>query len=229
MTAFPLRRDLASSVSRLVLTAMLLASALFTAQLGVPTLSVACSCMRPGNVAEVRGDPDVIVVAGTIVSLERANPPFADQPLGQFAVQRLYQGPNLPGRVGITGGDGANCIPTIEAGWQVVMTANVVAGRLVPVGCGHFGILTTPEGQDLLRDVQAAFGQGAGPGGPPDVDLAANPQPDLGLVAIALVTFVVGLTAAAAVLAFGRRRDPPTDPPTDPPADPPTDPPADPT
>lgn len=41
---------------------------------------------------------------------------------------------------------------------------------------------------------------------------SANPAdapPDLGLVAIALATFIVGLTAVAAGLAFARRRETP--------------------
>ncbi len=64
--------------------------------------------------------------------------------------------------------------------------------------------LTGHEGDVLVGTV----GPRATPGASPEAGPAVE-QPDLGLVAIALVTFVVGLTAAAAILSFGRRRDPP--------------------
>jgi hypothetical protein len=192
-----------SRLARIACAAVLLAGAAFGTQLSMPSLTFACSCMQPGNVAEVAGDPNILVVTGTVVAIDVRVDRFGQRTTGQFAVERVFQGPALPANVPIVGGNGADCLPMIEAGWHVVMTARIVEERLEPVGCGHFGLLSQPSGQELLRDVLAEFGQGAGP--PP---AAPAPPPGVDLASIALIA-VGGLVAAvlfgAVFLALGRR------------------------
>lgn len=185
----------------IVCVSALLAGLLSSIQLGSPSLTIACSCAPRGAVAEVAGDPGVLVLTGTVAAIELANGPFGPQRAAQLTVLRVFQGQVRPGPVPIKGGDGANCLPALETGWHVVLTARIVANGLEPVACGHFGLLTTPEGQALLREVEAAFGQGAGPPRPTserDVDLAS-------VALIAVGGLVVAVLLGAVILAFGRR------------------------
>ena len=192
-----------SRLARVACAAILLSGALLASRLTMPSRTVACSCMQPGKVAEVAGDPNILVVAGTVLAIDIILDRFGQRTTGQFAIERVFQGPALPAKVPIVGGNGADCIPMIEAGWHVVMTARIVEERLEPVGCGHFGLLTEPSGQALLRDIEAEFGGGIGPPAPDP-----TPEPGIDLAAIAL-TSVGGLVAVvlfgAIVLAFGRR------------------------
>lgn len=190
-----------AAIGRVGAAAILLASALFTSQLTVPSVAVACSCRMPGGVAEVVGDPDIVVVAGTIAAVEIANGPFGPQRAVQLTVLRVFQGEVLPGPVPIRSGHGSDCIPMLEGGSHVVLTARIGETGLEPVICGHFGLLTTVEGQALLREVEAAFGPGTGPPAP-------APASGVDLASIALIA-VGGLVAVVLFgtifLAFGRR------------------------
>ena len=186
---------------RTACAAIVLVSGLFVVQLTTPSGMAACSCAPRGNVAGLAGDPEILVLTGTIDAIQLANGPFGPQVAAQLTILRVFQGRILPGPVPIVGGDGVNCVPTIADGQHVVLTARIAHDRLEPTACGHFGLLTTPEGQALLRDVEAVFGPGTGPAPPAttgDVDLAS-----IALIAVgALVAIVL---VGALVMTIGRR------------------------
>lgn len=196
-----------AAMGRVCAAVILLGGALLTTQLSVPGAAVACTCKRPDGVAKVAGNPEIVVVAGTIAAIELANGPFGPQTAAQLTVLRVFQGQLLPGPMQIRSGNGADCIPTFETGWNVVLTATLVEGRLEPVPCGHFGLLTTPEGQALLQQFEAAFGQGAGP--PP---ASRESTVDLATIAIVAVVGVVVLVMIGALIAALGRRDRATGP-----------------
>ena len=194
---------------RVALATILLVGALSASHLSLPALTFACSCIAPQPGApSFTGEEDAVLM-GTVG-------PGDGRGMYAFAVERWFHGGNAASvrlqSQEITFADGQTMIDTcglrFEVGQRLILAAGRTDGTtLTPNSCAPYSLVATPEGQRLVADAVRAFGEGVAPGVPPDIDPGADPGPDLGLVAIALVTFVVGLTLAAAVLAFARGRE----------------------
>lgn len=201
---------------RVAAATVVLVGAASASQLSLPGLTVACSCIAPQPGAPAfTGDEDAVLM-GTVGQADGRGA-YA------FAVERWFHGGNAASvrlqSAMQTFPDGQTAINSCGLTFEVGERLILAAGRtdpttLLPGSCAPHALVASPEGQQLVADAVRAFGEGTAPGVPPDIDPGADAGPDLGLVAIALVTFIVGLTAAAAVLAFARRREPPSaDPP----------------
>ncbi|HUG30508.1 MAG TPA: hypothetical protein VMQ65_08370 [Candidatus Limnocylindria bacterium] len=196
---------------RVASATVLLVGSLSVSQLFVPGLTVACSCIAPEPGAPAfTGDDDAVLI-GTVGQADGRGS-------HAFAVERWFHGGNAAGvwlqSALQTFPDGQTAIDscglTFKVGERLILAAGRMdATTLRPGSCAPHALVASPEGQQLVAAAVRAFGEGTAPGVPPDIDPGADAAPDLGLVAIALVTFVVGLTAVAALLAFARRREPP--------------------
>ena len=200
---------------RVAMATTLLVGALGATQLSLPGLTFACSCIAPQPGAPVFSGEEDAVLMGTVG-------PGDGRGTYAFAVERWFHGGTAASvrlqSQEITFADGQTMIDTcglrFEVGQRLILAAGgAEATILTPNVCAPHALVATPEGQQLVADAVRAFGEGVAPRGQPEVQPRADPGPDLGLVAIALVTFVVGLTAAAAVLAFARRREQASDEP----------------
>lgn len=196
---------------RVALATVLLVGASSASHLSLPGVTFACSCLAPEPGAPVfTGDEAVLI--GTVG-------PGDGRGTYAFAVERWFQGGNaasvrLQSQME-TFPDGQTvintCGLTFEVGERLILAAGWMdATTLVPDSCSPHALVASPEGQQLVAAAVRTFGEGTTPGAPPDTDPGADAGPDLGLVAIALVTFIVGLTGVAGALAFARRREPPS-------------------
>lgn len=198
---------------RVAMATLFLVGALSATQLSLPGRTVACSCIPNDGPGPFTGDEDAVLV-GTVGAPDGRG-------MFAFAVERWFRGGD-EAVVAVqssmeTLADGSTVINTcglsLEAGQRLVLAATRSGTTLSPNSCSPHAVVATPEGQQLIAAAVRTFGEGIAPSAPPDTGPGAQAGPDLGLVAIALVTFVVGLTGAAAILAFARRREPPsTDP-----------------
>lgn len=205
-------------VLRVALATTLFVGALSATQLSQAGPTFACSCIAPPNGAPAFTGAEGAVVIGTV------GPPDG-RGIYTFAVERWFHGGSAANvrlqsstEVFPDGSVAENtCGLRFEVGERLILAAGWMdATTLRPSACSPHALVASAEGQELISDAVGQFGEGATPGASPDPGPGAppNPNPDLGLVAIALVTFVVGLTAAAALLAFARRREQAsTDPP----------------
>lgn len=194
---------------RVISATVLLVGALSASQLSLPDLTVACSCMEPQPGAPVFTGEEGAVVVGTVG-------PGDGRGTYAFAVERWFHGGTaasirLQSQME-TLADGQTMIDTcglaFEVGERLILAAGWMdAITLRPGSCAPHALMASPEGEVLVAAAIRAFGEGTAPG-TSGTDPVPKPGPDLGLVAIALVTFVVGLTAVAALLAFARRREP---------------------
>lgn len=194
---------------RVAVATVLLVGALSARHLSVPALTFACSCIAPQPGAPAFTGEEDAVLMGTVGAADGRGA-YA------FAVERWFHGGTAATvrlqSQEVTFADGQTMIDTcglrFEAGQRLILAAGRTdATTLTPNSCAPHALVASAEGQQLLADAVRAFGEGTAPGIPPDTDPDADAGPDLGLVAIALVTFVVGLTLAAAALAFARRRE----------------------
>lgn len=214
---------------RVASATVLLVGAMSAGHLSLPGRAVACTCVAPEPGAPVFSGEEDAVLMGTVGQTDGRG-------IYAFAVERWFHGGSAAsvrlqsametfpdGQTAIN-----SCGLTFETGQQLIMAAaRTDATTLRPGSCAPYALVASPQGQQLLADAVRAFGEGTAPGVPPETPPGADAPPDLGLVAIALVTFVVGLTAVAAGLAFTRRREPesPGAPSANPPAaDPPEQP-----
>src|SRR3972149_11935598 len=86
---------------RSALGVLALVGALGIAGLATAPCAFACTCMPPGDVAAYRGQEDIVVLAGTVATID------ANQ-VGTFQVERWYQG-GAAAVVPIRGGQGDDC------------------------------------------------------------------------------------------------------------------------
>jgi hypothetical protein len=201
---------------RVASATVLLVGVMSAGNLSLPGLTVACTCMAPVPGAPAFSGEEDAVLVGTVGQTDGRG-------VYAFAVERWFHGGSAAtvrlqsametfpdGQTAIN-----SCGLTFEVGERLIMAAGRTdATTLRPGSCAPYARVASPQGQQLLADAVRAFGEGAAPGTPPEIPPGADAPPDLGLVAIALVTFIVGLTAVAAGLAFARRREtPPPDPP----------------
>jgi hypothetical protein len=194
---------------RVALATALFVGALSLTQLSLPDLTVACSCAAPQPGAPVFTGEEGAVLIGTVG-------PGDGRGTYAFVVERWFHGGDAASvrlqSATETLPDGStavnSCGLTFEVGERLILAAGWMDARtLRPSACSPHAVVGSPDGQPLVAEAVRAFGEGVAPGPPPGTDPGAGGRPDLGLVAIALVTFVVGLTAAAAVLGFARRRE----------------------
>jgi hypothetical protein len=158
--------------------------------LAAPTCAYACSCIPPEDIADYRGQPHVVILAGTVATIE------PDQ-RGTFAVERWFQG-GTAAVVPIRGGQGADCGLPLSAGQRLIFVGYVEDGVIKAGICSPSGDLSTPEGQALARDAAAAFGGGVEPAGAPPSESDA---PSIVLIAGGIAAVLV----VASVVAFSRR------------------------
>lgn len=198
-----------SSLPRVILATVFLVGALGASQLSLPGRAVACSCLPSDGGGPFSGEEDAVLM-GTVGAPDGRGV-FA------FTVERWFRGGD-EAVVAVqsneqTLADGSTVINTcglsIETGQRLILAATRSGATLSPSSCFPHAVVATPEGQQLVAAAVRTFGEGTTPGPQPGTDPRPEAGPDLGLVAIALVTFVVGLTAVAALLAFARRREPP--------------------
>lgn len=194
---------------RVAMATILIVGAMSSAHLALPGRTFACSCIAPEPGAPTFTGDEGAVLVGTVGAGDGRGT-YA------FAVERWFHGGNAA-EVRLQSStetlvDGTSmentCGLRFEVGERLILAAGWMdATTLRPDACSPHASIASPEGQELEADAVRAFGEGIRPGAPPDVDAETRRNPDLGLVAIGLVTFVVGLTAAAAALAFARRRE----------------------
>lgn len=182
---------------RAALGATVLVGVLGVAGLATAPCAFACSCVPPGPIADYRGQEDIVVLAGTVATLD------ADQ-RGSFLVERWYQG-GAAAVVPIRGGQGADCGLPLTLGQHLILVAYAGEGIVAAGICTPSGDLNTPEGQKLAQEVAAAFGPGAVPAGSGDDDGGE----DAGIVGpVALAVVIGGALLLVSVLAFARRERP---------------------
>jgi len=162
--------------------------------LAAPTCAYACSCIPPEAIADYRGQPDVVILAGTVATIG------SDQ-RGTFAVERWFQG-GTAAVVPIRGGQGADCGLPLSAGQRLIFVGDVEDGVIKAGICLPSGDLSTPEGQALARDAAAAYGGGVEPTGSPPSQ--GDGSPSIILIAVGIGAVLI----LASVLAFTRRERP---------------------
>lgn len=203
---------------RVASATVLLVGVMSAGNLSLPGTTVACSCIEPEPGAPVFTGEEDAVLMGTVGQTDGRG-------IYGFAVERWFHGGNEAGvrlqSAKETFPDGQSvintCGLTFETGERLILAAGRTdATTLTPNSCSPHALVASEEGQRLVAEAVRAFGEGTAPGTPPDIQPGTDAPPDLGLVAIALVTFVVGLTVVAAGLAFSRRREPATPDPSDP-------------
>ena len=187
---------------RIFLALALLTSGFSMAQLALPDLAYACSCMQPKPIAEYANEPDTVIVAGTVTALD----PQAR--LGSFKVERWYKGTSDNAEVIVRSGDGADCGIPLTVGQDLVMVAYVEEMTLNPSICSPWGDLSVPEGQQLQAEAVAAYGEGTAPTGggvPVDGDGGAPIAPlELLLVGGAVVLGIIAIVVAASFVSARR-------------------------
>ena len=186
---------------RIFLALALLTSGFSMAQLALPDLAFACSCMQPKPIGEYANDPDTVILAGTVTGVD------AQARLGSFKVERWYKGgPSENAEVIVRSGDGADCGIPLTVGQDLVMVAFVEEQTLSPSICSPWGDLSLPEGQQLQAEAVAAYGEGESPTGAVDPDDAASgfSMPGLLLVGGAVILGIIAIVAAASFVSARR-------------------------
>ncbi|MCI0582463.1 MAG: hypothetical protein L0227_06130 [Chloroflexi bacterium] len=166
-----------------------------------PDCAFACSCIQPKPIAEYKGEPDTLILKGTVAAYD------ANSRRGVFRVAAWYQGSSDVAEIPIQGGDGADCGIPLVAGQQLVVVAYASEGVLVPNICSPFGDLSTPEGQALDAETVAAYGVGTSPGGdelPPTEPGGGFEIPAIVPIAGGAIVAVIGIVAFASFVS-GRR------------------------
>jgi hypothetical protein len=184
-------------LGRVLLAVLVLASSAGVGELVAPRNAFACSCARIGRIADLAGQPGVVVVSGTISDV-------TNDRTGQhatFAVARVYHGLVPAAAMPIRGGGGGDCTVDLSHAVDVVMVARIADGMIVPGLCSPFADVSTPEGRQLLAEVNATFGAAVAP--PAAAALSFDPV----LVAILIVTPLVAMLLIVAIVVVLRRRD----------------------
>jgi hypothetical protein len=189
---------------RAALAAAVAITGLWAAQLALPNIVHACSCMPPGPdaIGTFADDPNVVVFVGTIGAVR----PGADnmgRTQGTLTIERVFTGTVPQAQVAVVGGGGADCTIHIEPGQRMITAAHIEGGTITPGLCMPYGDPVTPEGQRLIAEAERAYGPGIVPGAPGPGDDGSSI--DLAALAIGLVGGLVILISVAAGLAVLRR------------------------
>jgi hypothetical protein len=187
---------------------VLLAAALLTlgsAGLAAPECAFACSCVPPGDLASYRDTDTVIVVGRTGVRVGN------DVPL---AVERWFWGegiapvvPLVPADTRMPDGTTAynTCGVDLPADRHLILVAyrDPADGRLHPSICSPIVDAETDEGQALLAEAVATFGDGVAPVPTSEPESAGG---DALLLAVAIVGAALGTALLiGTMLVVGRR------------------------
>jgi hypothetical protein len=200
---------------------LLLAAALlaFVPQLALPRPAVACSCIGPQPLEQYAKDGSVII-AGRVVGRDAVGV--------QVAVDRWFAGRGAAQAVWITGdfGNGASCgvgaEPPVNSQWLwVAWQPDGEPGLRISI-CAPTGDLATPEGQALLAEAEATFGEVGivfpGSGGPApaspgasdeeavDEGMSDDEADGIAVVAAAIVVVALGILVLGGVVIVARRR-----------------------
>ena len=119
-------------------------AALFGARATTPGNVFACYCVAPDSVAEYRTQPEIAIVAGTLIDAST------------FRVERLYRGPVAVGANPILV-DSSSCGFPMQKGERWILAARVFKGELRPSIC-DLNRVGTEGGDALLADIAAVFG-----------------------------------------------------------------------
>ena len=175
---------------RITLAVAALAAGLSLLGFANPGCTYACSCAEPQPMETYVGQPETLVLTGTVVAMDARQ-------RGTFHVDRWYQGSSEVSDLPISGGDGANCGIPLTVSQELVMVAFEQDGVLQPNICSPWADLSTAEGQQLRDQTIAAFGVGL----PPDGEASPGPDsPAAGESGLAIPGIIV--YGAAAVLAL---------------------------
>lgn len=185
---------------RVALAIAVLAGGFTVLGLAVPDCAYACSCIQPRPIAEYAGEPDTLILTGTVTAV-------GQDMRGTFQVDRWYKGSSDSPEIPIQGGNGADCGLGLTVGQELVMVAYLNEGVLAPNICSPWGDLSTPEGRQLQADAVAALGEGtppAGAGETPDPSSGVSGLPGILLLAGAVVAGLVAIIAGASFVSARR-------------------------
>ena len=186
---------------RIALAVAVLAGSFSLLGLAAPGCAYACSCVQPQPIAAYAGEPDTLILKGTVTVYDETSQ------RGQFHVERWYKGSSDVADIPIQGGDGANCGLPLTGGQTLVMVAFENEGVLAPNICSPWGDLATAEGQALEAQTVEAYGEGSPV---PDSGDTVAPTDDgfavpmIVPIAAAAIVLIVGVIALASFVS-GRR------------------------
>jgi len=176
----------------------------------LPGSAVACSCMMPASMAESAKDPNSVIFSGTIQPSGR--------PAVDVAVDRWFKAGGGPiATLAADGfsdqGGGAGCevsYPAVGSSWIFVAYLLPETGTQPHTSlCSPQANLDTPEGQAMLAEAIAVFGEAASP--PTSPASPTGPVESVGTVVGVLAPIVAAVAVVGIVLAgltvFLRRRD----------------------
>jgi hypothetical protein len=175
--------------------------------LAAPGCVVACSCAQPGDLATYRTDDTVIAIGRTGVRVGNDVP---------FTVERWFWGPGVAPIVPLVPADVRypdgttsfnTCGVALPAGQHLLMVAgrDPADGRLHPNICSPLVDVDTPEGQVLLAEAVATFGDGVVPTA---TEPTEPPAGDALPMAVAVVAVAIGVVALLGVVLIVGRRQP---------------------
>lgn len=167
--------------------------------LAAPKLTVACSCGPSEPIGNLKGVADTYVLSGTVTEV-------AQDRLATFQIERWYQGSSDTDTVQVRSGDGADCGIPLAVGQELVMVAYLSEGVLGPSICSPWGDLATAEGQALLAEAVATFGEGQPPGEATEPPTGADPgggDSPTGDAGIPGIVFLLAGGALALILVVG--------------------------
>lgn len=181
--------------ARLLLVAATLAACLSVARLVSPGQTFACRCAPPKALAAYVDEPGSIVVAGAVGVVG----PDGTAP---FMVARVFFGAsNVPALTVLAPHNGGICEPTIVSNERVVLVGAHENGVIRPLACAPYAAAGSPEGQQLLAEAAATFGQSI------DAEATSGGGVD-GPLLLAVIGAVSALTLGLflAVVLLSRRR-----------------------
>jgi len=191
---------------RLMVAVAILASGTAAVRLATPSCVAACSCVEPKALREYLADPNVVLLAGTVVQMAADPQLGGGGQRGTLAVQRVFKGPMTGAQIPIADSDGAACGIGVSAGQSLIFVGYVDAGVVRPSLCFPHADLASPEGQALLAEARSIFGAG------PSVGSAApGPSPTgdslfAGAGWALLIAAAIAVPILLLVVYLGRRR-----------------------
>ena len=148
---------------RLIAAVAVLASSAAAVRLATPSCVAACSCVEPRPLQAYLTEPNVVLLAGTVVQMAADPQLGGGGRRGTLAVQRVFKGTVNAAQIPIADSDGAACGIGVSAGQSLVFVGYVDAGVIRPSLCSPHADLASAEGQALLAEAQAIFGPGSSP------------------------------------------------------------------
>ena len=148
----------------------------------------------------------MFVLLGTVVDASTGGVDEFGHLIGEFAIERVFDGRPLPARLPIVigVGDELDCSVALANGEALVMLARLDRERrLHPSTCLPLARIDTSEGLEMLREIEAAYATS-----PPDEPAPAAPTAsdfDAPLLVVAAGLGVVVLGIFGVLVAWSRR------------------------